>query len=458
MRLLLIVVLPALFVATAVQETAAPSSNPLALEPADNLYHSNPKHIWNQLYDALFVRKASNGVKYGVDTLDPLLWDDTEYLLVGSSHQRALTVLDEFLRTHAERQVRDPLKRAIFQHDLWAIFDWSARRSDTHPTERRELQIRLAEVLRRLALTSEEIKSLPDNYAQAVASGDFAKEYDPTTRHGAFLPPDLLQPRSPWVCIGGNGMGPVAEEHVSEFSGRSRFFVFIRLTQGRKATFDYFRTLWNFPPPWEPHPGDPYQVVLSQDLPQFPAGTQVALVRQMTLFDRNGALVSAPITESVQIRAYRTISTRHDENNVGVDWPAARTEQDFYEIRLSRARLFADKAGGLVAVSPGEKEFPIFKTQGQDVFESSPQEPDSPNRYDNVILNRCADCHSAPGINSLQSRRQLLKPNPLQHDADTGDETSGASWWEDEETIVWKQRQYDWGLLNGYWSASTEPH
>jgi len=35
---------------------------------------------------------------------------------------------------------------------------------------------------RRLALTSEEIKSLSDNYVQAVACGGFAIEYDRANR------------------------------------------------------------------------------------------------------------------------------------------------------------------------------------------------------------------------------------------------------------------------------------
>ena len=31
----------------------------------------------------------------------------------------------------------------------------------------------------------------------------------------------------------------------------------MRLPAGRKATFDYLRTLWDFPRPWLPSPNDP---------------------------------------------------------------------------------------------------------------------------------------------------------------------------------------------------------
>src|SRR5437868_7542505 len=57
-------------------------------------------------------------------------------------------------------------------------------------------------------------------------------------------------------------------------------------------------------------------------------------------------------------------SARHDQNNVSIDWPAARTEQDFHEVRLSLAQLFAGQVGGLRAVARGEKEFAVFQTQG----------------------------------------------------------------------------------------------
>jgi len=386
-----------------------------------------------------------------------LFWDQTEHLLAGSSHSIALRVLDEFLRTHAENQIRDPAKRALLQRNLWAVFDWSARRGDNHIGERRELQIRLARVLRRLALTGEEIKSLPDNYAQAIASGAFARAYDPENRERVFLPPDLLQAKGPWVCIRGDSR-PVAGDHVGTFSGRSRFLVFVRLPQGRTATVGYFRTLWNARETWTGSEVDNVRGELNPDLPQFPVGTQVALLRQMMLFDDAGRLVPAPVTESLQIRVYRTITSRRDHNNITIDWPAARTEQDFYEIRLSQALLLAGQAGGLRAVGRSETEFPLFHTQGDDFFEVAAKQHTTPPAArpepGSRILFGCANCHSAPGINSVQSRRHLLKPNRVQLDPDP---PYDAMWWETEATANYKAHEYDWGLLNGYWRASVAP-
>jgi hypothetical protein len=169
----------------------------------------------------------------------------------------------------------------------------------------------------------------------------------------------LFEQHGPWVEIEGAGEPePVAAQHISAFSGRSRFLVFIHLPEGRKATFEYFRILWNFPQPWVVRRDVPEQVEVNPNLPSFPAGTEVALVRQMTLFDDQGQLIPAPITESVQIRVYRSI-TRAQEEHSESDFKGhiASSGQDFYEIRLSRPQLFANKAGGLRAVGQEEKEF-----------------------------------------------------------------------------------------------------
>jgi len=149
------------------------------------------------------------------------------------SHESVLRVMDEFLQTHADRLIRDPVKRAILQRDLWAVFDWTVARVPNRPgepayeKEKFELQTRLAEVLRRLALTPEEIRVLPENYGQAVASGQFAKKYDPAHRDRPFLPPDLLDPLGPWVAIYGQGPStePVAVGHISSFSRSSVWWI-----------------------------------------------------------------------------------------------------------------------------------------------------------------------------------------------------------------------------------------
>jgi len=458
MRLLAVLISLGLLT-TPLGEAYAPIPGSHPSPQAVTLYNPDPTHIWNRLYEALFVREGPAGIRYGADSLDPLLWLNSKYLLVSPSHQRALRVLDEFLQTHAENLIHDPVKRAILQRDLWAVFDWSVQREPEHlgeaqyEAEKQELQIRLAEVLRRLALTPKQIESLPDNYAQAVASEEFGKEYQPEQRDRPFLPPDLFDGRGPWVEIEDPGeIEPVAATHVYAVSGRSRFLVFMRLPQGRQATLDYFRTLWDFPQPWVVRADEPKQAEVNPNLPSFPAGTEVALVRQMTLFDNQGQLVPAPITESVQIRVYRAVTRKEDVDSIAsLNDAIARSEQDFYEIRLSRSQLFAHKTGGLRAVGREEREFLTFQAQGDDLIEDSVRFP--PSKYPPVVQT-CAECHRGAGINSLNSRASLLKPKSRQLASERG--VDSPRWWENDGMIEWKRQRYDWGLLNGYWRGKPD--
>jgi hypothetical protein len=290
----------------------------------------------------LRVRQDSQGNKYGEDSLDPMLWQQSSHLLAPPSYGLALRVLDEFLQTHAETLIQYPLKRAMLQSDLWAVFDWSVQeysrateQSVGYGNEKRQLQTRLAEV----------------------------------------------------------------------------------------------------------------------DLPSFPAGTQVALVRQMMLFDNQGNLVVSLVTQSVQIRVYREITTAPARDFS--DGPAATARnsgQDFFEIRISRPLLFQGKQGGLRATARDETEPPTFQTHGDDPIDESPR-PGRADRSFSPITQTCLGCHSRGGISSFNSLDSLLKPTRRQQEPQ--DANYGPRYWSDVNAVWWKENRYDWGLLNGYWQAST---
>jgi hypothetical protein len=413
--------------------------------PAVAIYDPDPNHIWNRLHGAFYVRKDLPGTELLPDALDPPFWRHTTHLLAQPSHEKVLGVLDEFLQTHAERLIHDPVKRALLQRDLWAVFDWSVEMSPGYENEKRELQTRLADVLRRLVLTPDQIASLPDNYTQAVASGEFAKDYDPDHRERAFLPPDLFDAHGPWVKLEGRGKPlPVAEQHDSFFSGRSSFLVFLRLPGGRKATFDYLNALWDSPPFSRLHCSPVQNEAPNPNLPQLPAGTQVVLLRQMTLFDNQGKLMASPITESVQIRVYRSVIPS-GAPAVGVDQMITASGQDFYAIRLSRPLFFSNQAGGLKAARPDERDFALFGGAGPD--EGSPSHYTPLSAY-HPVVKACVMCHREVGIQSLSTLGRLLKPNPLQQDLPS--DASGPYWWQDARILSWKQGQNDWRLLSGY--------
>jgi hypothetical protein len=397
------------------------------------IFDSDPNHIWNRTYTCLFVRQSTDGNEFGADTLDPLLWDNTQHLLTGDSHRRALACLDEFLRSHAERAVEDPLKRAILQRDLWAVFDWTARHDDL-PEQRRELESRLAVAIHRLALTPEQIRALPDTYDAAVAAQRFASAYDPRNPGEPFLPPDLFRPDGPWVCLSAHSGEPTALQHFY-FSGRSRFLVFMKLPGGRDATLAYIERLRSSAQ--SPLLGD----FLNLALPQFPVETHVALVRQLIVVDSTGKLVPTKLTESVQLRVYHAITPGTRYMNY-INGPSSH-DQDLFEFRMSRPELLAGRNGGLVAVGPSETEFATFNTHGMDAFD-----PAHPAEGQKVVLKRCGGCHSDSGIHSVQSRMRWMGPSP---GAGGQPNHSDPIAWETHVTITRKAQQPEFQLLQRLW-------
>src|ERR1700733_9468579 len=125
-------------------------------KPARGVLTPDPDQIWNRLFRLFYVRHARDGREYGGDELDPYLWPETKYLLSGPSHEEALKSLDEFLQQHSERLIAEPLKRALFQRDLLAVSDWLSLPRDEPVQPRSELQKRVTEIIRRLALTKDQ--------------------------------------------------------------------------------------------------------------------------------------------------------------------------------------------------------------------------------------------------------------------------------------------------------------
>ncbi len=342
-------------VESAVDETPSPSRA---------IYHSDREHLWNRLHEALFVRGA-----FGQDRLEPLLWAYSKHLLEERSHKRLMEVLEEFLKNNGETLIDDPLKRAVLQRDLWLVFNWLER--DRHPNDFAEpkltkeetsaAQVRLrgplAEVIGWLELGPQEIRELPDNYAAAVASGQFAKSFDIRNRDQPYLPPDLFATNGPWVCVGRDD-GRTAPQHLrgeNPFTN-SVFLVFIRLPAERAAVADYLR-----------------------DRPPFPKGTELALVRQAMLIDTSHRVVASRLTESVQFRVIGD----------------ARDKEASFEFRLSRSQLFAGRAGGLRLSSKDDRDFKTgFLAHNTDEFEYSVATGNLPSSQMQPML-RCSVCHTA---------------------------------------------------------------
>jgi hypothetical protein len=391
-------------------------------QPHAALFNPDPEHISNRLYRQVHIRSSSDGKEYGFEDLDLLLWPDTKYLLGGDSNKKALELLDEFLRTGADRQISDPVRRAILQRDLWAVFDWASTSS---------LAEKLGEVIWRLSLTPTEIDALPDTYAIALRGKNFPAAYDAAQPNRAFLPPDLFDANGSWVCVGASDQHLAAPGHDYGFSGRSVFLVFARLPGGKQATLAYLEQLASLDIPLmieDPAGGLPLHR-WNPAVPQFPANTEFALVRKMVLPDQSHNLVLTPVTESVQIRHYRDIppGTLRSQSE-------SSRSQSVSKIKLDRVKLFEDGHSGLLGVTPDEREFPVFMTHGFDPFEENLLD-----RFSTPSLASCTICHLGPGIQSIMSFSFRGGRNPRLAEITPADEA--------QKVITWKRTQSNWERL-----------
>ena len=421
-------------VALAVIETPFPSSaaqRPPAMEPG--LFADDPGHLWNRLHRVMHVRAAPGAQEHGFDEVDPLLWRETRYLLTEPSHSQAIRLLNEFLETGGERLITDPVKRAVFQHDLWAVFDWLAAPTDGNIDARKALMPRIARVIRRVALRQEQIERLPDNYAAGVRSRAFAPGFDPAQRDRQFLPPDLTTAGGPWVVISGNE--PIAAQHAAEVS-HSSFSIMWQVPGGQAPTLAYLKKLWDAPEPYVVDPPASFdgerRVMINPALPAVPSGTHIALVRRMLLIDQRGMVVPSPLTESIQLRVLQ------------------EREQSFFEFRIRRRPLFAGEAGGLRAIQPEDQAFFTFSSHGIDPFEG--RAGSGPSRLPE-ILKGCRACHdqSGPRVQSILSLRRLLKPYSQ---LDFRHPRWGRWFTQDNIAAEQKSRRADWGLLQGFWHSN----
>jgi hypothetical protein len=390
-----------------------PASTPQAEQPQPDreqpatasaevtLYDADPHHLWNRLHQALHVRLTDLGnaekeqallpgdQSYHALELDAFLWPNrSTYLRFGEPQKTALAVLDEFLAKGGEKLVREPAKRAFLQRDLWAVFDWTRSWHTDGPGRR--LRTRLATAIQRVALSPEEIKALPDNFA-AVAD---AKKVE-------GFPADLWDPQGPWVLLGDdnkntNGPRTLTPVHESFFEGRSAFLVLVQAGEKREQTIKLVQQL-------------------NDEGKSSPA--QAALVRRMLLIDKEGRIRLSPITETVQMRG------------VGAEQEFKLDRKDFLEGKTKQS---------IRRVTEDDRERAELVFLGRNAGNGPAP-----------ILKSCFHCHQGGDLNA---RTQIfsasvgpLRTRPRLIESTVDDEVA--------KGIHWKYDQFMWGKLQGLWEG-----
>jgi hypothetical protein len=330
------------------------------------IYDPEPAHLWNRLFVAFYCQNITNDLNYGdafqdppqkqvatnlfgPDVLDPPIGYDPHFLLDDVPFAKVNALLDELLDNHGGRLIHDPLKRAMLQRDLWAVFDvlaQAATRADlpmgsiegaglhsvrgngvrwaltlSQKEHRDILEIKLARAIQSLALTRSEIQTLPDSYSAAIAPGAFSDVLS-SNRYN-YLPHDLFATNSEWREIlpappipGG---APGILEHTLVAGGRCVFRTFMRL------------------PPVESKDSRNAHYGRKGLLPE---GTGLLLLREMISLDESGKMTPTHVVESVQ---FRTLF-----NN------GPRIHGFAREAELSRVLLFQGSQGGLRPIAKGE--------------------------------------------------------------------------------------------------------
>jgi hypothetical protein len=333
------------------------AADPPRESPGVTVYDPNPRHLWNRLHDALHVRLDGEGPG-DPGELDPFLWQSSPYREQGERYKRAATLLNEFIAERGDRLIADPRKRALLQRDLWALFDKLAPSRFPAAADKRdgetELAVRVAKILPRLALTADQIKGLPDNYAEAVAAKKFPDWFDASR---------LWDANGPWVLLGSQERAPLARTHVEFFGGRSASFVFLQLPDGREQTRKYVAELRS-----------------NGTTPKLPGGVAYfALVRQMQLIDNRGRIILTPVVETLQIRGLGA-----------------------HEFKLSRKDFMAGKPS-LTALGSEDRERDYLTFLGRNA-----------GRGRSPVMNACDKCHQPDRMESYFRDfppSQFVRPN-----------------------------------------------
>ncbi|GEM_PF-1579324 len=348
------------------------------------LYAPEAHHLWNRLFAVFYIRpselpsrpdgpsdpsqltefdrKQRTGelrpgpvVKRieGGDTMNLLAWPKTRYFSEPATFARANQLLDQFLETHGERLITDPLKRAFLQRDLWSVFDHLvnqnidrfgdldlARRraavsnyeigpdelktDDTAGIQRREILCRkLALVIKRLALPSSSIDRLPDNYAAAIRSGRFS-DNDQLDARRNYLPSGLLTEPNEWVEIDTSPEPLHTDKKEGQIDyvaysirGRSYYRIFWRFPGGRAAIESYLKYLQEEGVDWKKTAQQGW-IALKPDVRQIPVGTETAVVEFLVVLDDQLRPAPTRVVESVRVSVYKNVDGTPDpETNTG---------------------------------------------------------------------------------------------------------------------------------------------
>lgn len=379
------------------------------------LFDVDPQHLWNRLFAAATIRGSRlPSVKDGPvvprieggDRVEFFGWGGTTDWDDAARLEQLAGLLAEFRNGRGENLSSDPLRRVLLQHDLWTLFDFLMtrhidRRGGVEVRRQRfEVCGRLAEAIQALAVPAEALAELPDNYQHAVASGRFAATHDFEVARD-YLPAGLLAGNDEWQEIDffqARRSEDVERRyvflHMRAFQGRSYFRVFCRFPKGRAQLEEYLRQL-DAAVDWRAS-AQHGSIFLTENAPELPAGTEVALVQFLIALDPRLQLVPTRLVESVRLLIFKTGEVTDDpRTNTGIGANA---------LKYTLKRRLALGDGGMVhgGLHREPDDLPVYRV----LFENE-EAPDwgSRGRYFPLAAD-CRSCHSGSrqaGVHTIGS-------------------------------------------------------
>lgn len=232
--------------ASQIQSSAEAPARPLYRLDPERIYSDDPRDSWNRLFAILFSRRFQarmssefpeagpfqarddrpeleisertfERVEHGDRAIDPLYCpayhtrEGRRQLVLDPTYSELMSALQDALDDPAQRT---PMARAWMQSDLWSAFDilseplFPEDQSPQLETRHKNALDAMARLIRKIALTPEEIQSLPNNYTESAA------------RLGL---PDLFHHTNGWTEI--EWFPYRAHDGEAEFRRYSRVFV-----------------------------------------------------------------------------------------------------------------------------------------------------------------------------------------------------------------------------------------
>lgn len=373
------------------------------------IYSENLTDPWNRIFHCLFTRGFQTRVseEYGrsedgpyMDTgdflrqrvstrtwhqveagdrpIDPLYappaftFEGSRQLLTNPPYEMLVSALQDALN---DTTPRTPVARALFQSDLWSAYDilhWDLFPQDQGTildTHKHVISDLLARLIKKIALTPQEIESLPDNYA--VASAHFSL-------------PDLFSPTSDWIEL--QWFVGRAHDVQAEFRRVSRVLV-------KPA-----------------HPPQSRQKFLESLRDQHGNATSdlagAVILIQPLLIGSDGHLAASHLTTDVEVRLFQW----------SADGKLQKTDIHTYELGRSVILCFPE-TGGLVV---RDENSPVYLSAGgsygfaESAFRPSGAPEESKTPLVVKLRTRCSFCHGPEltGLMSFEITTPSNLPNP----------------------------------------------